>query len=278
MIDHFTYGALTPVLSFILSCAGCGVGLSCTARARVASGLARTIWLLLGSVAIGGTGIWVMHFVAMLGFSVTGAEIHYDMLTTIASMLLAVVVVSIGIFLVHRRQGGYRTLLTGGAIAGLGVAAMHYMGMAAMHAGVDFAYNPLLVITSVIIAVVAGTAALWLSTRVHGIGASTAATIVMGIAVSGMHYTGMAAMSVVPGGPGMSIETPAIGMPATQLLVPLVTGIVASTLALLIVAAAWPSASEMVVQAEFHAWTERQQVKGQPQQPERGEGRRAPFR
>ncbi|GAB4085307.1 MHYT domain-containing protein [Myceligenerans cantabricum] len=258
MIDHFAYGALTPLLSIVLSCAGCAVGLSCTARARVATGVARTIWMLLGAVAIGGTGVWVMHFVAMLGFSIAGAQIHYDVFTTVSSMILAVAVVAVGLFLVHSRKDGTGALLTGGVIAGLGIAAMHYMGMAAMHVGVDIAYDPVLVGMSVAVAVVAATTGLWLAARVRGLGAGAVATAVMGIAVSGMHYTGMAAMSVTAYQAGNPIETPAIGMPATQLLVPLVIGIVASTVALVIVAGAWPSASEMEVQAEFDAWAERQ--------------------
>ncbi|MBE1875872.1 MHYT domain-containing protein [Myceligenerans pegani] len=276
-MDHFTYGALTPLLSFALSCAGCGVGLSCTARARVVAGAARTVWLLLGAVAIGGTGIWVMHFVAMLGFSVQGAEIHYDVFTTVASMLLAVAVVAVGLFLVHREQGGTAALLAGGIVAGLGIAVMHYLGMAAMHIGVDIAYDPLLVVTSVVIAMAAATGALWLSARVRGVGAGAVATVVMGLAVSGMHYTGMAAMRVTSYRVGMSIETPAIGLPAAQFLVPLMAAIVASTVALLIVAAAWPSASEMELQAEFDAWTERQRARqrfGRPAPgPDDGEGR-----
>ncbi|MBO0608339.1 MHYT domain-containing protein [Myceligenerans salitolerans] len=260
-MDHFTYGALTPLLSFALSCAGCGVGLSCTARARVTTGTARTVWLLLGAVAIGGTGIWVMHFVAMLGFSVRGAQIHYDVSTTVASMLLAVAVVAVGLFLVHHRPDGTAALLGGGIVAGLGIAVMHYMGMAAMHVGVDIAYDPLLVVISVIIAMGAATGALWLSVRVRGAGAGAVATIVMGLAVSGMHYTGMAAMRITSYRLlGTPIETPSIGLPATQLVVPLMGGIVASTVALLIVAAAWPSATEMEIQAEFDAWAERQRL------------------
>ncbi|RPF21749.1 MHYT domain-containing protein [Myceligenerans xiligouense] len=258
-MDHFTYGALTPLLSFALSCAGCGAGLSCTARARVTSGVARTVWLLLGSVAIGGTGIWVMHFVAMLGFSVQGAQIRYDVSTTIASMLLAVAVVGVGLFLVHRPAGGTAALLTGGIVAGLGIAVMHYLGMAAMHVGVDIAYDPLLVVTSVVIAMAAATGALWLSARVRGAGAGAVATVVMGLAVSGMHYTGMAAMRITSYRLlGTPIEAPVTGLPATQFLVPLMGGIVVGTVALLIVAAAWPTAAEMEAQAEFDAWTERQ--------------------
>ena len=60
MIEHFALGWVTPIISFLLSCAGCAVGLTCTARARVSHGLASTAWLALGAVSIGGTGIWVM--------------------------------------------------------------------------------------------------------------------------------------------------------------------------------------------------------------------------
>ena len=260
MIDHFAYGALTPILSFVLSCAGCGVGLSCTARARVASGAARTIWLLLGAVAIGGTGIWVMHFIAMLGFSVTGAVIRYDALLTIVSILLAVGVVGVGLFLVHDREGSTGALLAGGTIAGVGISVMHYLGMMAMHVGVDLAYDPTLVALSVVIAVVAATVGLWLAARVRGLGAGTVATVVMGIAVSGMHYTGMAAMRVVSYRPGSPVEAPAAGLPAGAFLIPLMIGIVVSTTALLVVAGAWPSAEEMKTQAEFDAWAERQRA------------------
>ncbi|MBE1875873.1 MHYT domain-containing protein [Myceligenerans pegani] len=274
MIDHFTYGALTPLLSFVLSCTGCAVGLSCTGRARVTTGTARRVWLLLGAAAIGGTGIWVMHFVAMLGFSVAGAQIHYDVFTTLASMVIAVAVVAAGLFLVHRPEGRTGSLLAGGMVAGLGVAVMHYLGMAAMHVGVDIAYDPLLVGASVAVAVVAATAGLWLAARVRGAVAGAAATVVMGLAVSGMHYTGMAAMSVPAYEAGVLeagalIGTPAIGLPATQLLVPLVIGIVTSTVALLVVAGLWPSASEMEVQAEFDAWAERQREQQASPRPPR---------
>ena len=76
---------------------------------------------------------------------------------------------------------------------------MHYLGMAAMIMPDSMSYSPLLFALSVVIAVVAGTAALWIGTWVRGIGATVGASLVMGAAVSGMHYTGMAAMRVYPG-------------------------------------------------------------------------------
>ena len=74
-INNFTYGALNPVLAYLVSCLGCFLGLRCTTRARAALGRARASWLLLATLSIATTGIWVMHFVAMLGFTIQGQTI-----------------------------------------------------------------------------------------------------------------------------------------------------------------------------------------------------------
>ncbi|MBA3799981.1 MAG: hypothetical protein H0X18_12985, partial [Geodermatophilaceae bacterium] len=76
-IEHFAYGVLTPILAYAMSFIGSLLGLQCTARARFATGRSRVGWLLLAAVSIGGTGVWVMHFIAMLGFRVTGMDIRY---------------------------------------------------------------------------------------------------------------------------------------------------------------------------------------------------------
>ncbi|WP_336723314.1 MHYT domain-containing protein [Cellulosimicrobium cellulans] len=129
-VHHFTYGAVTPLISYAAAVSGSACGLSAASRSRVdAPWHVRSAWLWLGAAAIGGTGIWVMHFVAMLGFTVTSMPIHYDVPLTVASAVVAVVVVSVGLHLVM--MFGYRPLLlvSGGAVAGLGVAGMHYTGM-----------------------------------------------------------------------------------------------------------------------------------------------------
>ena len=267
MIDHFTHGLLTPTLSFLLSCFGCAAGLSCTARARVTDGMKRNVWLALGALAIGGTGIWVMHFLAMLGFSIQGAEIRYDIPLTLLSAALAVIVVGIGLFLIDRSGSRTPVVLAGGTIAGLGVAGMHYLGMRAMHVGVPIHYDPLLVLASLIIAVVAASAGLWLALNVRGGIASAAATVVMGVAVSGMHYTGMAAMSV-PGGHD-HIPTPATGVSATDLLVPLIGAITLGTLVLLVIVTLSPSAREMRKEQAFEEWKARLEASSQPRAADR---------
>ena len=153
-------------------------------------------WLLLATVSIATTGIWVMHFVAMLGFTIPGQAITYSVPVTVLSMLIAVVVVGASACSSWGRHAGWRTLLLGGLIIGFGAASMHYIGMAAMKMPDTVRYNNGLVVLSVVIAVVAGTAALWAALRLATVGATLIASLIMGVAVSGMHYTGIAAMHV----------------------------------------------------------------------------------
>jgi NO-binding membrane sensor protein with MHYT domain len=195
-VHNFSYGLLNPGLGFAMSWLGSFLGLRCVILARAYEGRARARWLVLAAVAIGAVGIWSMHFIAMLGFTVPGEPIRYDIVTTIASMLLAVAVVGAGLFIVGFGDGGWPRLVTGGVIIGVGVAAMHYLGMAAMSMPMSTSYNLPLVAVSVLIAVVAGTAALWIGTWVRTIKATLGAAVVMGVAVTGMHYTGMAALHV----------------------------------------------------------------------------------
>jgi NO-binding membrane sensor protein with MHYT domain len=104
--------------------------------------------------------------------------------------------VGVGIFIVGYRGATGAALFTGGTVTGLGVASMHYLGMAGVRFHGRFTYNTVTVAASVAIAVVAATAALWAAGRVRGLLWSVGASLVMGLAVSGMHYTGMAALSV----------------------------------------------------------------------------------
>ncbi len=153
-------------------------------------------WLLLATVSIATTGIWVMHFVAMLGFTIPGQTITYNVPVTILSMVIAIVVVGIGLLIVGFGGSGPYPLLLGGIIIGFGVASMHYIGMAAMVMPDTMRYNYTLVALSIVIAVVAGTAALWAALRLSTVWSTLAASLIMGVAVSGMHYTGIAALHV----------------------------------------------------------------------------------
>ncbi|MBA8807786.1 MHYT domain-containing protein [Promicromonospora sukumoe] len=258
-IDHFTFGFLTPVLAYAISCTGAATGLACTSRARAATAGARAVWLVLGAVALGGTGIWVMHFVAMLGFSASGVEIRYDIPQTLLSAAVAIVMVGAGLFITELGKRKLPALISGGVLAGVGVAAMHYMGMAAMEMSAEIAYDFTYVAASVAVAVVAATAALWCTVHIRGTLATTVATLVMGIAVTGMHYTGMAGVSVVN-----PVDSVPAGASTMQLLVPLVMAVSVVTFLLILGIGLWPTEDELRDQMALETrLKDQQQVAGE---------------
>ncbi|MFR9798657.1 MHYT domain-containing protein [Streptomyces sp. MS06] len=218
-VDGFSYGLVTPSVASLMACLGGALGLRCTTRALLVAHTWRPGWLALGAAAMG-SGIWAMHFIAMMGFTVHEAPIRYDMATTFASLGLAILMVGIGVFIVGYQGARGAALLTGGTVTGLGIASMHYLGMAGMRVPGKVEYNTYLVAASVVIAVVAATAALWAAGQVKGVGWTLGASLVMGIAVTGTHYTGMAALTVHLDG---TTAAPAGDSPAT-LLAPLLVG------------------------------------------------------
>jgi NO-binding membrane sensor protein with MHYT domain len=219
-LDHAAFGWLTPVLSYAMACTGSALGLRCTVRGLDATGRSRRNWLIAAASAIG-TGIWTMHFVAMLGFGVTGTQIRYNVPLTILSLLVAMAVVGAGLFAVGYGRDRHRALVFGGLTTGVGVASMHYLGMAALRLHGQVRYDLALVALSVVIAVVAATAALWAALSIRSPVAVAAASLVMGGAVSSMHYTGMMAVSVrvTPSG------VPLSGATAMQFIFPLAVGL-----------------------------------------------------
>ncbi len=195
-LDHAAFGWLTPVPSYAMALHR-GPHSDCAApSARSPPPAARAATGLVTAASAIGTGIWTMHFVAMLGFRVSGSDIRYDVPLTILSLLVAMVVVCAGVFAVGYSRDRARALLLGGLTTGLGVASMHYLGMAAVRLHGDVSYDPVLAGLSVLIAVVAATAALWAGLNITSPLAVTVASLVMGAAVSSMHYTGMFAVSV----------------------------------------------------------------------------------
>ncbi|GAA1793694.1 MHYT domain-containing protein [Luedemannella flava] len=196
-LNQFSYGWLNPGLAYALSVLGSLLGLICTARARGSATTGeRARWLLLAAWAIGGTGIWVMHFMAMLGFTVPGMPVRYDVAMTLGSWITAVVVVAMGLFIVGFGKPSIPKVIAAGVLTGVGVAAMHYTGMGAMQMAGVIVYDQTLVIASVVIAVVAATVALFFTITLRSGLAIGIAAAIMGVAVCGMHYTGMFAMSV----------------------------------------------------------------------------------
>jgi NO-binding membrane sensor protein with MHYT domain len=196
-VHHFEYGWITPLMAYCLSVLGSFLGLICTARVRrLPTARRRVSWLLLAALAIGGTGIWVMHFMAMIGFGVVGSDIRYDVPVTALSAVVSVTVVGIGLFIAGLGKPTVVKVGIGGVLMGLGVNAMHYIGMAAMRIDGNVDYDVMRVGASIAIAVIAATVALAMSVTVRTGAAIFGSAMVMGVAVCGMHYTGMSAMRV----------------------------------------------------------------------------------
>jgi NO-binding membrane sensor protein with MHYT domain len=254
---NFTYGLVTPALAYAMSCLGAFLGLRCTTRAMASSGRARLSWLLLAALSIGTTGIWVMHFIAMLGYTVPGEIIQYSVPITIASMLIAVVVVGIGLLIVGFARPNWRNLLLAGTFTGIGVASMHYTGMAAMRMPARMSYSPALFGLSVVIAIVAATAALWAALRLRGTATTLGAALIMGVAVSGMHYTGMAALHMYPPTASGGMLMTGGGATAENFLLPLIIGISVTAFILTATLALSPTAIEMREEQELQARIER---------------------
>jgi NO-binding membrane sensor protein with MHYT domain len=195
-VHHFGMGLWLLFLAYIVSVTGSMVGLACTRHsAAAANERDRLRWLTMASVAIGGVAIWLMHFIAMLGFAVPNSAARYHLGWTAASAALSISAVFVGLITVGRTVD-LRRLVAGGVITGLAIALMHYTGMWAVQIQGTLAYDKGFVALSILIAVVAATAALWFTLVLKSLVLRFVAGLVMGVAVAGMHYAGMAAVRV----------------------------------------------------------------------------------
>jgi NO-binding membrane sensor protein with MHYT domain len=194
-VGGLSHGLVTPLAAFLAACLGGALGLRCLTRSLRATGPWRAGWLALSSAAIG-AGIWVAHSLAMMGFTVAHTAVDYNPLISFAGLGVAIVMVGTGIFIIGYRGITGAALFTGGTIAGLGVASMHYLAMAGIRLNGRLEYNTLIVTASVLIAVVPVTVALWATGRSSGLLWRAGAGAAMGIAGVGMHYVGMAAVRV----------------------------------------------------------------------------------
>lgn len=164
----------------------------------------RLAWLTGGSVAMG-VGIWSMHFVAMLAFRLPGIPIAYDVPLLILSVLVAIIASAIALFIISRRTVTWLSFVIGSLMMGAAISGMHYIGIASMRMAAEVSWNRLLVIASIVIAISASFAALQIAFQTRtdlspkGFLKRVGGGVVMGFAISGMHYTAMAAMSFYPG-------------------------------------------------------------------------------
>lgn len=191
-----SYSPLLVLASLVVAFLAAYTALDMASRIAAARGRA-AFWWLAGGACVMGLGIWSMHFVGMLAFSLP-IQLGYDPLVTLASLLIAIASSGFGLWLIHLPRLPWLRLAGGAVLMGAGVAGMHYTGMAAMQMMPAIDYDPARVAQSVAIAIVASGAALWVAFHLRSLGARVrlwrvGAAAAMGCAIAGMHYTGMAA-------------------------------------------------------------------------------------
>jgi diguanylate cyclase len=191
-----SYNLVLVAASLFVAILASYTALDMAGRISMAQGPAARWWLAGGASAMG-VGIWSMHFIGMLAFSLP-IRLGYDPWITFLSLLIAIASSVFALWLVCQERLPWTRLALGAVLMGLGIASMHYTGMWAMRMVPLIQYIPSLFILSIVIAIVASGAALWIAFHLRHGGARVhrnraAAGVVMGFAIVGMHYTGMAA-------------------------------------------------------------------------------------
>ncbi|HEY1233903.1 MAG TPA: MHYT domain-containing protein, partial [Candidatus Binatia bacterium] len=209
MVVAGTYDPYLVALSILVATFASYTALDLGVRVAPAQGPTHRVWLpthriwLAAAALILGGGIWSMHFVAMLAF-VLPTPMSYDLGLTVLSLVLAILAASGGFYVISRPGLSRPRLVLSGVFMGVAISGMHYTGMAAMRgpdgilcglkgAAIELSYDRVWVALSVIIAIAFATTALWLTYRTTEAGQKLAAAMVMGLAISGMHFTWMRA-------------------------------------------------------------------------------------
>ncbi|MCQ4086505.1 bifunctional diguanylate cyclase/phosphodiesterase [Saccharibacillus sp. JS10] len=221
-----TYNIGLVIVSCVISILCSYSALNLAGRIHLAHGRLRIFWLTGGAVSMG-IGIWSMHFVGMLAFQLP-MHMTYNIPLVILSMVAPILASFIALWTVTRKKLTRRALLIGGLLLASGVVTMHYTGMAAM--AMEISYNPWLVTLSIVIAVTASIVALTFMRELRQEGSRIlykwASALIMGAAIAGMHYTGMAAarfhmhphISPVLGGNQVDMESLALIIALSSIL------------------------------------------------------------
>ncbi|UTW07852.1 putative bifunctional diguanylate cyclase/phosphodiesterase [Pseudomonas benzenivorans] len=191
-----SYDFSLVLISLAVAVLAAYTALNLAGRIATAKGPAQSLWTCGGALAMG-IGIWSMHFIGMLAMSLP-IPLGYDLSITLLSLAMAVLASGFALWLVSQAQMPRWHWLLGSLAMGAGISAMHYLGMQALRMQPGIEYDPLLFGLSLLIAVAASAASLWIAFRLRLPGPSVrlaraGAALIMGGAIVGMHYTGMAA-------------------------------------------------------------------------------------
>ncbi len=192
-----SYSFTLVTMSFVVAVIGSLLALIAVRNALEKPTEERNGLVLLAAICLGGMGIWSMHFIGMLAFDMHGMAMNFNWWLTVLSLLVGVGMVYIGLRIMSAGAFSIGKLIMSGFLVGSGVVAMHYTGMLAMNVQADILWDKAIIAASVGIAVVASIVALWLAVHVKHMWQMVVSALVMGVAVCGMHYTGMVAADFV---------------------------------------------------------------------------------
>jgi two-component system sensor histidine kinase/response regulator len=223
----------TVALSLLIAICASYAALDIAGRATAAFGRMRIVWLTGGAASMG-LGIWAMHYIGMLAFTLP-VPVFYHVSTVLLSLLAAIFASGVALFVASRTTWSWPSSILASVVMGGGIASMHYIGMDAMRLPAMMVWNEVVVVLSVVIAMVVSLVAMWLAFRFRGevraiAPLKIASAVVMGVAVVAMHYTGMAAATFMPSNLPVDLS----GAVAISSLG--ITGIILVTLAVLIFA------------------------------------------
>ncbi|WP_091163434.1 bifunctional diguanylate cyclase/phosphodiesterase [Paenibacillus sp. 1_12] len=210
---HGTYNPLIVIISYLIAAAASYASLDLAGTISLTKGRTKALWLICGACSMG-LGIWSMHFVGMLAFSLQ-MNVNYHSELVVLSVILAIAASYIALYVVGSNEQRVSRLVVGGILLAAGISGMHYIGMAAMM--VDIIYNVWLVAVSILVAAATSSAALWLlfyfreNQSRFAVLYKLGSGLLMGAAIAGMHYIGMAAAEFYHGentviATGMQIE------------------------------------------------------------------------
>ncbi|MGA7971691.1 MAG: MHYT domain-containing protein, partial [Pseudolabrys sp.] len=191
-----SYEPWLVLLSVVMAIQGGYVGLSLAVQVGDTSGLRRRL-LLAGAAFSMALGIWTMHFIGMLA-AVLPFPVDYLVFPTLLSFLVCVIVVGIGVYATSTGPLTPLRLILSSCLTGVGVFSMHYIGMTALDGSARMVNDPVFVVGSLAIAIAASALALWLAAGRGKQPPMVLSAIAFGIAVSGLHYTAMAGMTLFP--------------------------------------------------------------------------------
>ncbi len=229
-----TYDLSMVGVSYVVAILASYCALHFATQLSAISGSKRYLWLSLGAMSMG-LGIWSMHFIGMGAYKMH-MPMSYDLTMTLVSCIAAVLSSGLALYLISRMDLGWVMLAPGSIVMGAGIAIMHYLGMAAMKMTPEVSYEPVWFSISIVIAIVASAAAMAICRYTQTLVGTRAAVfqgiaaLVMGAAICGMHYSGMAAVIFPPG----SVPDPANQLGENELGVPVVLAAVVFVLVALI--------------------------------------------